>query len=566
VTQRHPALLVYTLTPVSLTLQRINIQAPIKCFATFCGLLIMFDYIMCVLLIFPALCIYDKSRHSRSCCCRCRCHCCHKSEAEGHEDADHHIVVDKPSLIRRLLTRFYNTLHMGRWALLLVCTAVAILSVVFAVKMSLPTSSDVRLLDESTSQYEANYQWRLKLLYEVLVKQSGSTAYVIWGVQPADTGDVNNPQSWSQLVLDESFDPSSEDSQVYLRDFCDRLFENDWAERTAVAFECPMNRFDIWLQEQSNSSAPDAIYVEKCGGAISLPVQQNDFDACIYAWGQQVIELSILAREGKVEVMFIPFRSRVRFDSPFDDLDREWKDIEIWMDSQVVNGAPEGVSEMFHTSEDFWWYDTNGSMLNTAYTAAAIAIGTGALVILFSSRSIVLTIFSAVTIGYVLASVTATLVALGWTLGFLESICFAILIGISCDFVIHFTHAYSMLPGNVDRGERTKHALLEMGPSILAAAFTTIAGATVMLFTVISFFEKFAVVLFLTIIQATAGSFIVFLVLTDCFGPAEPTYTVDLLWAKCRTFCGKDPVLEVEKDAQTTAHATHSELNEVVSS
>jgi hypothetical protein len=65
-----------------------------------------------------------------------------------------------------------------------------------------------------------------------------------------------------------------------------------------------------------------------------------------------------------------------------------------------------------------------------------------------------------------------------------------------------------------------------------------------MLFTVISFFEKFAVVLFLTIIQATAGSFIVFLVLTDCFGPAEPTYTVDLLLAKCRTFCrGKDPVL-----------------------
>jgi hypothetical protein len=532
-------------------------QAPIKCFATFCGLLIMFDYVMCVLLVFPALCIYDKSRHGRSCCCRCRCHCCHKSEGEGHEDADHRVVADKSSLIRRLLTRFYNALHMGRWALLLVCTAAVILSVVFASKIGLPTSSDVRLLDESTSQYEANFQWRLKLIYDVLVKKSGSTVYVTWGVTPADTGDVNNPLTWSQLVLDESFDPSSEDSQVYMRDFCDRLFENDWAERRAVDYECPMNLFNGWLQEQSNSSAPDVIYVENCGGATSLPVQQNDFDACIYAWGQQVRELSILAREGKVKVMFIPFRSRVRFDSPFDDLDREWKDIEIWLGSQAVNGAPEGVSDMFHTSEDFWWYDTNGNMLNTAYTAAAIAIGTGALVILFSSRSIILTIFSAVTIGYVLASVTATLVALGWSLGFLESICFAILIGISCDFVIHFTHAYSMLPGSVDRGERTKHALLEMGPSILAAAFTTISGATVMLFTVISFFEKFAVVLFLTIIQATAGSFIVFLVLTDCFGPAEPTYTVDLLLAKCRTFCrGKDPVLEVDNDPDHTTNSS----------
>lgn len=56
-------------------------------------------------------------------------------------------------------------------------------------------------------------------------------------------------------------------------------------------------------------------------------------------------------------------------------------------------------------------------MLETAYTAAAIAIATGAMVILFSSRSVILTLFSAFTIGYVLASVTACLYALGWTLG-----------------------------------------------------------------------------------------------------------------------------------------------------
>jgi 5-methyltetrahydrofolate--homocysteine methyltransferase len=349
-----------------------------------------------------------------------------------------------------------------------------------------------------------------------------------------------------------------------MRDFCARFFENTWAERTEVDYECPINRFDSWLQQQANSTAPEAIYVENCGGAASLPVRQSDFDTCIYAWGQEVGERSVLADQGKLQAMYIRFSSRVRYDSPFDDLDREWKDIEAWMDNDGANWAPEGVSAKFHTSEDFWWYDTNGSILTSAYTAAAIAIGTGALVILFSSRSIVLTIFSTLTIGYVLASVTATLVALGWTLGFLESICFAILIGVSCDFVIHFSHAYSMLPGNVNRGGRTRYALLEMGPSILASAFTTIAGATIMLFTVISFFEKFAVVLFLTILQATAGSFIVFLTLTDCFGPAEPTYMVDLLWAKCRSFCGRDPVVEkMEYAPEATQHSTnHTELFE----
>jgi predicted RND superfamily exporter protein len=116
----------------------------------------------------------------------------------------------------------------------------------------------------------------------------------------------------------------------------------------------------------------------------------------------------------------------------------------------------------------------------------------------------------------------------------LESICFAILIGISCDFVIHFSHAYASLPGNLHRHARTKHALISMGPSILAAAFTTLAAATIMLFCVISFFVKFAIILFLTIVQATAGSFVVFLVLTDCFGPSQPTFAFDWIMAKFR--------------------------------
>ena len=179
-------------------------------------------------------------------------------------------------------------------------------------------------------------------------------------------------------------------------------------------------------------------------------------------------------------------------------------------------------------------------MLGTAYSSAGIALCAAAIVVLFASRSIMLTLFSVITIAYVLtwviaaremhslhlmdtlthkfsfcppilSSVTATLVSLGWTLGFLESICFAILIGISVDFVIHFGHSYSSIQGDVSRGERTKYALVHMGPSVLAAAFTMICSAVIMLFTVITFFQKFALILFFTVIQSVVGSFIVFL-------------------------------------------------------
>lgn len=63
------------------------------------------------------------------------------------------------------------------------------------------------------------------------------------------------------------------------------------------------------------------------------------------------------------------------------------------------------------------WYDTNSDILRAAYGAAAIALAAAALVILFSSRSVILTLFAVFTIAFILTSVTSMLVAAGWTLG-----------------------------------------------------------------------------------------------------------------------------------------------------
>jgi len=183
-------------------------------FAVFNGLLITFDYFLCVFLIFPALCLYDKwllkGDHNRC----VSCHCCHRFETHGRDALDGDGAEEESeSLIRRILTKFYNALHVGRWALLVVCIGAIVTCGVFASRVELPDSSDVRILD-SKNEHEKCYEWRLNLLSEVLEKQSGSRAHVIWGVTPADTGNQNNPDEWSQLVLDNTFIPSSEAAQV----------------------------------------------------------------------------------------------------------------------------------------------------------------------------------------------------------------------------------------------------------------------------------------------------------------------------------------------------------------
>jgi hypothetical protein len=192
--------------------------APIKMFAIFCGLLVVLDYLMNVLLVFPALCIYDiaieKSEGQVNCCIQlrnCRARGRKGGDADespsGKDDSDSgsdnddggsiinsnsNSTTDEDearSLIHRILLAYYHGLHFVRWPLVAFTLVALGLSAYFASTLELPTSSDVRVLKDDV-QYEQNYVWRQKLLYDQLERSQGSTAQVIWGVEADDTGDL----------------------------------------------------------------------------------------------------------------------------------------------------------------------------------------------------------------------------------------------------------------------------------------------------------------------------------------------------------------------------------------
>jgi hypothetical protein len=126
--------------------------APIKLFAIFCGLLIMFGYILCILLVFPALCIYDRRVQSGTRACWMHCHCCARTEGSNDDEDDE----EGQSLIRRILMKFYNILHRVRWGLLVVCLVGLGMCIYVSTTLELPTSADVRILDKD-NEYEQNY-------------------------------------------------------------------------------------------------------------------------------------------------------------------------------------------------------------------------------------------------------------------------------------------------------------------------------------------------------------------------------------------------------------------------
>lgn len=335
-------------------------------------------------------------------------------------------------------------------------------------------------------------------------------------------------------MLDETFDPSSTEAQIYLRDFCSNFFAEDFAMLKKENFVCPINEFDDWLKENAQSDEPDPIYSSStCGSPDSIPVDSDKFHSCLSTWALVNKNFDIISRDNVVKFMRIPFRNPAVFTDPYDVLEEQKNAIDEWMVASNED-APEGVDKAFFTGLTFHWHDTNGSISRSAYSGAGISLAASSGVVLLASRSVVLTVFTTATIFYILVSVTTLLIAFGWTLGFLESVCFSILVGVSVDFVIHFTHAYVHAhKGELSREERTRFAIVTMGPSVLATAATTFFSAIVMLFTTITFFRKFALVLFLTVIMATIAAFVVFITLTNCFGPTNPTYLVD----KCLSLC-----------------------------
>lgn len=371
------------------------------------------------------------------------------------------------------------------------------------------------------------------------------------------SGNLYDPDSLTQLLVDEDFEPRKQEMQEYLKGFCDRLWNWKDDKGKTIAYPmssdyiCPINSFDRWLQIQSTSFSPDHEYLQNCNSASSVPVSEDIFDKCIIAWSQASDNRGILQENGVVRVIIADSQVDLSFASSLDEQKHAWNNFHDF-NLEEEKHFPQGWTGFISSSTMWWWLDTMKNMQTTAIGAVGIALGFSAIVVLFSSRSLELTLFSTASIAYVLAATIASVVGLGYELGFLEAITFAVLIGISCDFVIHLGHAYAHQESG-DKEVRTKTALLHMGPSILAAAITTFVASLFMVFCKMNFFSMFGTVLLLTILHATVGTFVIYLLLCILFGPAHPASFLTSLLTCGRRSPSIDPSSNVQSDLRAVS-------------
>ena len=372
-----------------------------KLFAIFSGLLIVFDYILCLFLIFPALCIFDKWQHGEHVSC---------IWPIG-------LPFGSKCYTRKCLNTYYDFVHRRRLFWLASIGALVIGSSLVARKLSLPRTSEVRVL-RPENEFERNHRWRQELLSTELERERGTRVWFMWGLTPADTGNRKNPNESSAVVLDESFDPSPVESQLYLRDFCNDLHVQEFSSETTDIADCPMQYFNSWLGQQALAVQRHPRYIQHCRNATELPLRPEDFHACMIGFAQAEKYTRILFNDGKVKAIRLPFRQvGASWDVGHARLAESWRQLENFTNTQNELKAPPGVDRVFGSSRDFWWYDTNASILDTAVGSLGVVLGAVYVTVLLSNVSFSVTFAAVVSIGFILLSSTAVLVLFGWTYG-----------------------------------------------------------------------------------------------------------------------------------------------------
>jgi predicted RND superfamily exporter protein len=105
----------------------------ILCFALFCGLLIMFNYFLNVIFVFPALCLYDIWLMNGSTNCLINCGCGSKSKAEDLVDGK---AENKKSPIHKILSTYFYFLQKFRFFIIAACIVVLATCIYFASTVS----------------------------------------------------------------------------------------------------------------------------------------------------------------------------------------------------------------------------------------------------------------------------------------------------------------------------------------------------------------------------------------------------------------------------------------------
>jgi predicted RND superfamily exporter protein len=120
-------------------------------------------------------------------------------------------------------------------------------------------------------------------------------------------------------------------------------------------------------------------------------------------------------------------------------------------------------------------------LISETFTGIALALVLGFIVLSLVSGNPIMAFYSVFTILLIVLDVFAFTVLAGFKLGVLEAVNYVVVIGLSIDYTVHLSEAYTESHAT-DRHNRVIGMVEEMGVSVLSGALSTLGAAFFMFF------------------------------------------------------------------------------------
>eukprot|EP00794_Sanderia_malayensis_P009074 gene9074-10042_t len=417
-------------------------------------------------------------------------------------------------------------------ALLLILAVFGMLSLTFHPKLSLPTtqSSPLFIEDHSIEQYDSTVKGKLQIDKTLSTSGLAFPVILVWGVSAVDNGYFLDPDSTGSTVWDNSFDLTSEQSQLKMLELCQDVKSQKFYDKLRNAETwCFLDDFNSYLQQPcTNGSFTSQICCNK-----NIPLSGLQFKQCTkeyVKWKElQSINLPIkLDTDGAVKALVFKFNSNHDYQLKFSPAEQFWEQVKAWADRRLSQ-LPTGTHKGWVIS-NLYFYDLQKSIADGTVKTIAVSIGISAIVLLVTTQNIIITFYAVIAITAIISVTIGSLVAAGWQLNILESMTMSVAVGLSIDFTLHYGVAYFSCEDSQSRKDRVHYSLWHVGSAVAMGTVTTFLAGLVMMPSVIYAYIQIGHFLMLIMSTSWVYSTFFFLALCAILGPQGHVGNVIHCW------------------------------------
>ncbi|KAJ9464163.1 Protein dispatched [Diplonema papillatum] len=341
---------------------------------------------------------------------------------------------------------------------------------------------------------------------------------LLWGVVPQDTASPLNPAEKTDVQFAQGFNATTHAAQEYFLKVCRQLSGRAGGAAPELMPGVPLHRavrgtvsctiLDLadWLLETKNMTLPlpsDQFKTEmiRFHRAVGLT---GGFSGYYYnRTGSFVLRDPV--------AMAIWVGTTVNWQRPHQEVEPLWKMWETWL---KLSDPPPEVAPGFHSAGGAWvLMETQVEMERTAWASLLISLLLAFVILTITTRSVRLSVVAVACLSGVVIVSAGCLGLFGWSLGVIESICATIVVGMSCDYVVHMAachaDALTALPSSSPKA-RLQYVLRLIAPPIAASAATSIGAAAFLLNCEVLFLFKFGAFVVVTLTAALAAALILY--------------------------------------------------------